>query len=173
MKTPALLFLHYLGRLKNLLLQVDAFDCDIAGNRLHPDMFPLWQQAKTAIGFTLRASCPLAGRDIVSFSNDAPTLQSALAELDATMAYLAAMPDADAGAIDAMRVHTAAGFADLEMPASDYFLLYAMPNFFFHYSMVYAIARQAGVPIGKADFDGFHKYPPGFIFTDECDPAEL
>lgn len=37
-------------------------------------------------------------------------------------------------------------------------------NFFFHYSMVYAIARQAGVPVGKADFDGYHLYPHGFSF---------
>ena len=50
--------------------------------------------------------------------------------------------------------------------------MYAVPNFFFHYSMVYAIARNAGVAIGKTDFDGFHKYPLGFIFTDECDPCD-
>ena len=171
MPNPTRLFLHYLARLKALLLRVDAMAPDVSGNRLHPDMFPLWQQAKTAIGFTLRATCPLAGRDIVSFSEDAPTLHSALAELDATTAYLAAIPDADFGAIDTTQVHTAAGFADLAMPAQDYYQLYAMPNFFFHYAMVYAIARQAGIPIGKADFDGFHTYPPGFTFTDAVQAA--
>jgi hypothetical protein len=40
-----------------------------------------------------------------------------------------------------------------------------VPNFFFHYAMVYAIARQAGVPVGKADFDGYHDYPPQFAFA--------
>ena len=45
--------------------------------------------------------------------------------------------------------------------------MYALPNFFFHYSMVYAIARQAGVEIGKSDFDGYHDYPVGFTFMSE------
>jgi hypothetical protein len=26
--------------------------------------------------------------------------------------------------------------------------------------MVYAIARQRGLPLGKPDFDGQHRYPP-------------
>jgi uncharacterized protein len=168
--TPTRLFLHYLGRLRDLLKRIEAFDSDIAGKRLHPEMAPLLQQARTAIGFSLRTSCPLAGREIVSFGTDESTLQSVILELDATTRYLSAIPDADFGAIDALSVNTVAGFADLTMPAWDYYLMYAVPNFFFHYSVVYAIARQAGVPIGKGDFDGYHSYPPGFSFTAERVP---
>jgi hypothetical protein len=43
--------------------------------------------------------------------------------------------------------------------------MYAVPNFFFHYAMVYAIARQGGVPVGKSDFDGYHHYPSDFTFA--------
>jgi hypothetical protein len=162
---PTRLFIHYLGRLRDLLARVDASDSAILDRRLHPDMAPLLQQARSAIGFTLRASCPLAGRDIVSFSAGPTTLPNILGELDATVAYLAALPDAafDDGA--AAHVATTAGFAGLALPAPDYYLMYAVPNFFFHYTMVYAIARQAGVAIGKADFDGYHAYPPGFSFA--------
>jgi hypothetical protein len=81
------------------------------------------------------------------------------------MAYLAAIPDADFAGINTLRVHTTAGFAELNLPAWEYFQMYAVPNFFFHYSMVYAIARQGGVPIGKSEFDGYHRYPAGFAFT--------
>ena len=63
-----------------------------------------------------------------------------------------------------LRIATTAGFAELELSGADYYLMYAVPNFFFHYTMAYATARQAGVAIGKADFDGFHAYPPGFSF---------
>lgn len=162
---PTRLFLHYLGRLRHLLEQVQAFDEDVSGNRLHPQMAPLLQQARTAIGFSLRTSCPLARREIVSFSEGDATLRNVLAELDATAQYLARIPDADFGAIDAARIDTVAGFASLTMPAWDYYLMYAVPNFFFHYSMVYAIARQAGVAVGKADFDSYHVYPAGFTFA--------
>jgi len=171
MTNPNRLFIHYLVRLRALLLRIDAFDSGITGQRLHPDMFPLLQQATTAIGFSLRATCPLAGRDIVSFRQAAGTLASTLAELDATLAYLAALPDDAFDGRDGLRVQTAAGCADLDLSARDYYDLYAMPNFFFHYAMVYAIARQAGVPIGKADFDGFHSYPADFTFATAADPA--
>ncbi|WP_164557751.1 DUF1993 domain-containing protein [Massilia atriviolacea] len=172
MLTPTKIFLHYLGKLHTLLKQVEQFEGDILQNRLHPEMFPLLQQAKTAIGFTLRTTCPLAGREIVSFSDDDYTLESVFAELASTIDYLSAIPDGDFRHIDELKIQTAAGFADLNLSGWDYYLMYSMPNFFFHYCMVYAIARQAGVPIGKADFDGFHKYPLGFFFTDECDPVD-
>lgn len=169
---PTRIFLHYLEKLRGLLKQAEHFDGGIGARRLHPEMFTLLQQAKTAIGFTLRTTCPLAGREIVSFRDDDDTFGSVHAELEKTISYLSAIPDADFQRAGAPTVDTAAGFADLRLDREEYYLMYAMPNFFFHYSMVYAIARQAGVPIGKANFDGYHKYPLGFIFTDECDPEE-
>lgn len=39
--------------------------------------------------------------------------------------------------------------------ASAYVTRYAMPNFFFHVSMTYAILRSCGVPLGKSDYVGF------------------
>lgn len=163
--TPTRLFLHYLRQLQAILQQVEAFDGAVAARRLHPDMFPLLQQARVAIGFTLRATCPLAGREIVSFRDDEFTFASIHAELERTVAYLAAIPDAAFDGIDALTVRTTAGFAELELSGPEYYQMYAVPNFLFHYSMVYAIARQASVPVGKADFDGYHRYPSGFAFA--------
>lgn len=170
---PTSIFLHYLARLKALLEIAERFDPAIGTQRLHPTMFALLQQAKTAISFTLRTTCPLTGREIVSFSDESETFQSVYREIDATVAYLSEIPDTAFLPVDDLRVSSGAGFADLELPAEEYYLMYALPNFFFHYSMVYAIMRHAGAPIGKADFDGFHKYPLGFHFTNEADPADL
>lgn len=163
--TPTRLFLHYLDRLQHLLDKAEAAGAELGAGRLHPTMFPLLQQAKTAIGFTLRTTCPLAGRPIVSFRDDEDTFDSVRRELDKTKAFLATIPDADFDAIGAARVDTVAGFAELNLSGWEYYLMYALPNFFFHYAMVYAIARQAGVPVGKPDFDGFHQYPPGFSWN--------
>ena len=163
--TPTRLFLHYLRRLNAVLTAVEAFDAGVATRRLHPDMFPLLQQARIAIGFTLRATCPLAGREIVSFRDDDMSFASIYAELERTMAYLAAIPDADFDGIGTLTIRTSAGFAELALPGWEYYQMYAVPNFFFHYAMVYAIARQAGVPVGKSEFDGYHRYPPGFTFA--------
>ena len=59
---------------------------------------------------------------------------------------------------------TAAGFAVLEQTGLEFLQLYGLPNFFFHMTMGYAALRAAGVPLGKADFDGFHFYPEDFSF---------
>jgi hypothetical protein len=47
---------------------------------------------------------------------------------------------------------------------ADFLHLFGLPNFFFHLTMGYAALRAAGVPLGKADFDGFHAYPADFRF---------
>ncbi|TWI61906.1 hypothetical protein IP91_04505 [Pseudoduganella lurida] len=161
---PTRLFIHYLRQLDGLLRRVERFDPAIGGQRLHPDMFPLLQQARTATGFALRTSCPLAGREIVSFGEGDDSFASLYRELDDTLRYLAAIPDAAFDGMAARTIDTTAGFAQLRLGGAAYYTMYCLPNFFFHYSMVYAIARQAGVPVGKGDFDGYHGYPAGFSF---------
>ena len=41
-----------------------------------------------------------------------------------------------------------------EMTGSQYVAEFAIPNFYFHYSIAYGILRKCGVPIGKTDFLG-------------------
>jgi uncharacterized protein len=166
---PTKIYIHYLEQLKSILKKAESFDRDLSCERLYPDMFPLIQQAKTAISFTLRSSCPLSRREIVSFNDNEYSFKSTYLEIEKTIEYLQAIPEADFRHVDILKVNTAAGFADLSFDGEAYYLMYSLPNFFFHYSMVYAIARKCGVTIGKADFDGYHKYPLGFSFTDECE----
>jgi len=40
------------------------------------------------------------------------------------------------------------------MTGADYFLEHAIPNFFFHLTLVYAILRHNGVSVGKSDYLG-------------------
>ena len=43
---------------------------------------------------------------------------------------------------------------EMTLPAQTYLTNYALPNFYFHTSMAYAIARKNGVPLGKVNFMG-------------------
>lgn len=164
---PAKVFIYYLDQLKKLLVKVERYEVDLSHERLSGDMFPLLQQARTAIGFTLRSSCPLSGRETVSFADGYESFASLFSEIDKTRQYLSEIQDAEFRHMDAIKIDTLAGFSDIELDGDSYFLMYSLPNFFFHYSMVYAIARKSGVPIGKGDFDGFHHYPLGFTFADK------
>jgi hypothetical protein len=147
-------FRHYLSRVSDIVAVAgpDALDAQIA------DSFPARQQFATAAGFALRIACPLAGREV-------PDLPQGLGpRLAVARAMLGAMTPADFEGAETRVIRHKAGFADLEQSGSDFLYLYGLPNFFFHLTMGYAALRAAGVPLGKADFDGFHVYPAEFRF---------
>ena len=57
-----------------------------------------------------------------------------------------------------------AGFADLELPGAAFLWEFGLPNVYFHHAMAHVALKQAGLGLGKADFDGLHVYPEGFSF---------
>lgn len=143
-------FRHYLGQAARMIEKADraALASRIA------DSFPASQQFATAAGFALRVACPLAGRDV-------PDLPAALTpRLAVARATLGGMRPEEFLGAEERRIRHRAGEAELEQSAPDFLYLYGLPNFFFHLTMGYAALRVAGVPLGKADFDGFHLYPP-------------
>jgi uncharacterized protein len=147
-------FRHYLSRVSDIVAVAgpDALDARIA------DSFPARQQFTTAAGFALRIACPLAGREV-------PDLPQALGpRLAVARAMLGAMTPAEFEGAETRIIRHHAGFAVLEQTGTEFLHLYGLPNFFFHLTMGYAALRSAGVPLGKADFDGFHSYPDGFSF---------
>ena len=147
-------FRHYLSRISDIVAVAgpDALDARIA------DAFPARQQFATAAGFALRVTCPLAGREV-------PDLPQALGpRLAVARAMLGAMTPAEFEGAETRVIRHQAGFAVLEQTGLEFLQLYGLPNFFFHMTMGYAALRAAGVPLGKADFDGFHAYPADFRF---------
>jgi hypothetical protein len=147
-------FRHYLSRVSDIVAVAgpDALDARIA------DAFPARQQFATAAGFALRIACPLAGREV-------PDLPQGLGpRLAVARALLGSMTAADFEGAETRVIRHRAGFADLEQNGAEFLYLYGLPNFFFHLTMGYAALRAAGVPLGKADFDGFHAYPADFHF---------
>ncbi len=145
-------FRHYLGRVAEIVEGVTEADlqAQIA------DTFPAGQQFATAAGYALRIACPLAGREV-------PSLPDALApRLAIARATLGAMRPEEFEGAEARLISHRAGEAVLEQTGTEFLFLYGLPNFFFHLTMGYAALRAAGVPLGKADFDGHHLYTPGF-----------
>ncbi len=147
-------FRHYLSRVSDIVAVAgpDALDAQIA------DSFPARQQFATAAGFSLRIACPLAGREV-------PDLPQGLGpRLAVARALLGSMTPADFEGAETRVIRHRAGLAELEQTGAEFLHLYGIPNFFFHLTMGYAALRAAGVPLGKADFDGFHVYPADFHF---------
>ena len=158
-------FVYYLDLLTRLIAKVEQEldgEAEILQARLAPDMFPLGVQVEIAASFALRACCPIAGKPVVSFSHGHASFADLKRQLIETIEHIE-MLDSLENDLDTV-VHAEAGPTPVSLPASEFLSRFAYPNFFFHLSMVYAIARSRGVPLTKGDFDGFHEYPPGFSF---------
>mgnify|MGYP001309164161 CR=1 FL=1 len=147
-------FRHYLARMSAMVERAgpEAMAARIA------DAFPAAQQFATAASYAVRVACPLAGREV-------PNLPTALApRLAVVRALLGAMRPGEFEGAEARQIAHRAGEADLVQDGATFLYLYGLPNFFFHLTMGYAALRQAGVALGKADFDAMHVYPADFSF---------
>ena len=154
------LLLHYLQQLIKLLEKTPG-DCFNAA--LAPDMFSLAEQARIASNYSLRLYCPLLQQAVPEFDQAELSKTALLREIAQRRDYLQGLP-AVTELNHHRRIRERAGFADLDLSEAEFIHHYGLPNFFFHLSMVYAIARQQGVTLSKADFDGYHRYPVGFSF---------
>lgn len=159
--------------LQRLLLIVDKIskraeetnDSSLINAQLAAGMLPLAQQINTTAGFALRATFPLANLPIPELVFDAENYDMLRQTVVRSIDKLEALNREQFEQSKLLLIETKAGDATLQLSAFDYLTRYTLPNFYFHFSMVYAIARQQGVDIGKSDFDGIHDYQPGFSFV--------
>lgn len=149
-----IIFIDMLGMLDRLVGKaLDAGMTDaVLAEKLTDDMFPLELQFRVALNQVLLALNQVGGK-AVPLDETAYTTLAEIRERIASIlsqveeAGAAAWADADA-------------VVDLTLPNGVRFVMSAeedirdwiMPNFYFHVTMVYALLRHAGVPIGKMDF---------------------
>jgi hypothetical protein len=160
-------FQHYLTQLTGLVRKAQAHvnmqdlpEAAILDARLAPDMLPFSLQVEIAANFARRACAPLAGLDVPAYGAKTESFAWLLAHIADTQAFLAGLTPAQMADADTRTHHSQAGEALVSLKGHEFLLHYALPNFFFHLSSAYAILRQQGLAIGKADFDGFHQYSP-------------
>ncbi len=126
-----------------------------------PQMLPASRQIATAVQFTLRAAFPLIGRRPPEL-RDGLDAAGLVARIGGARELLAGLPPADFAGAEARRVRAQAGFAELDLDGEAFLYGFGLPNVYFHHAMAHVALKQAGVPLGKADFDGQHDYPEGF-----------
>jgi len=154
------LFLDYLVQLNIILEKVPE---ELFSDVLSEGMFSLEMNAQVAANFLLRGYFPLVGREIISCERSGQGKKEILRVLSEVQMLLDKLPEVTE-LDDSVVLSDTAGFTELNLPQSRFIFSYIVPNYMFHMSMVYAIARKNGVPLSKGDFDGLHSYPIGFSF---------
>ena len=160
--------LQAVERARHLLACIIAEQPDVLDAALAPDMFNCAEQLRTVGIFSLRCTYTLCGHD---WPKDmlGPDFPDGAAGLDARLSkaeeQVRALTAAEFDGADTRTIHHIAGDAHLEQIGTEYLRQFALPNLWFHLAMAFAIARQSGLSVGKADYDGWHQYAPGFSFV--------
>lgn len=147
-------FIKALGGLKIILQKAHEHGVDenvLLSDALAPDMFPFVRQVQIACDQAKGAAARLSGKDIPSFPDTETTLAGLIARVDKTVEFLNSVSEQDfAGAEE--RAIVLPYFPNKFLKGFDYAREYALPNFFFHVAIAYALVRKNGVAIGKADY---------------------
>lgn len=151
-------FIKTLGGLKIVLQKAHEHGLDetaLLADRLAPDMFPFVKQVQVACDHAKGATARLAGMEPPKFEDNETTLAELESRIDKTIAFLQSVPEASFEGADERQV-TMSYFPGKYFRGEDYLREYAMPNFYFHVVIAYAIVRKNDVQIGKADYiNGF------------------
>jgi hypothetical protein len=126
----------------------------LLGYRLAPDMFALARQVQTACDQAKNGAARLAGVEAPKFEDNVTGLDQLKARIAKTVAFLKTL---DGKAIDASadrEITFPLGPNKGQMMGGDYLNHFVLPNFYFHLTAAYAIARHCGVELGKRDFLG-------------------
>ncbi len=124
--------------------------------RLVEDMLPFSYQVKSMAVHSQGAI--EAVRQGVFSPNFGEALPATLGELrdrlDGAIALLESVGEDELESFTGRPMVFAIGERRLDFTAEDFLLSFSQPNFYFHATMVYAILRARGVPVGKRDFIG-------------------
>ena len=131
-----------------------SFDVDVlASARLAPDMYPLTRQVQAACDAAKFAAARLTGHEAPKHPDTETTVEQLRARVKAVVAYLGTVKKADFAGADARKVKLS--FMEGKgLVGTDYLCEMALPNFYFHVAMTYAILRHNGVDLGKKDYIG-------------------
>ncbi len=122
-------------------------------SRLAPDQYALVGQIQSACDAAKYAAAYLSGQKAPSHPDTEKTIDELRARIRTCVQYLESVkPGEYAGAAD-KRV-APAWLQGKWFRGADYLAQVAVPNFYFHVNMAYAILRHNGLELGKMDYIG-------------------
>lgn len=121
--------------------------------RLAPDQYPLVRQVQSSCDNVKFIAGRLTQKDWPAQADTETTFEQLHARIAAVQTYLEGFkPEDFVGAED--RKISLPWMQGKWMTGAEYVTQFALPNFYFHVTLAYAILRHNGVPLGKTDFIG-------------------
>jgi uncharacterized protein len=126
----------------------------LADSRLIADMLPLTAQIQIAADNAKGAVARLAGIDPPKHEDNEKTYEELKARIAKTLDFIQSVPREQFVGAESRQVVLKFPSVTLTFTGQDYATKFALPNFYFHATMAYALLRKNGVELGKTDFMG-------------------
>ena len=127
----------------------------LLNTRLAPDMFPLGRQVRAATDHAVNACGRLAGVELPTLPSADATIPELKDRIAKTVDFLKGLKPAQIdGSEDKEIKITFPSGAVREFTGQSLLLNNSLPNFYFHCTTAYDIARHCGIELGKRDFMG-------------------
>ena len=127
-------------------------------SRLSPDMFTFTRQIQIATDVAKGTCGRLAGIEVPKFEDNETSFADLKARCAKLREFLATLTPAQFEGAETRQISFKIGppnnQINMEFIGADYVQVWGVPNVYFHYSMVYALLRHNGVPVGKRDYLG-------------------
>jgi uncharacterized protein len=154
----------FVRQLTNLSTILDKAEAHAAAKKIDPlafgqlrliaDMLPFTRQIQIACDAAKFACARLSGTEAPKFEDKETTIAELKARIEATKAYIQSFKPEQIDGTEDKEVTVKMQGQDVPMKGQPYLLGFALPNFWFHVTMAYALLRQNGVELGKGDFLG-------------------
>ncbi|MFO1123726.1 MAG: DUF1993 domain-containing protein [Hyphomicrobiales bacterium] len=122
--------------------------------RLFPDMFNFTRQVQLVTDFAKGAGARLAGIPVPSFPDEEKSFADLQARIAKTIDFLGTLRKEQFADAATRTVTIKVAGNDMSFSGGEYFMGYAVPNFYFHLTTAYNILRHNGFELGKRDFMG-------------------
>jgi hypothetical protein len=126
----------------------------LADARLIVDMHPFSRQVQISCDNAKGTVARLAGIDIPQHPDTETTFAELKTRIARTVDFIQSTKREQFAGAEAREVLLQFPGLTLKFTAQDYLTKFALPNFYFHFAMAYAILRENGVELGKGDFLG-------------------
>lgn len=120
--------------------------------RLAPDMFALTKQIQIASDHAKGCVARLAGHQIEAIEDTETTFAELQARIKKVLTIVEGYKAEDLDGSETREITIKIPNMELKFSGLDYVTQWAMPNFYFHATMAYAILRHNGIDLGKRDF---------------------
>jgi hypothetical protein len=122
--------------------------------RLIADMLPLSAQIQIACDTAKGAAARLAGMPVPKHEDTEATISDLKVRVGKTLDFIKTIKPEQLQGAETRAIVVEFPSNTLKFTGVTYLTNFALPNFFFHITMAYALLRKNGVDVGKRDFLG-------------------